>query len=252
MTSKELLSCAMDIGEQMLISGAEVERVESTIRFICSAYGCRRADVFTITANIETTIEDADGLYYTQSRRITRTRTDLDRLHALNNLSRQVCVQKPEYTYIQQQLQSICAVKPYPLWLEALGSALIAFSFAVFFGGSWEDGLVACVLCFGLRYTTFLLQLANLNQIFVNIVASFLMCTAALGLTRMGLGDDVNKIIIGNIMLLIPGIALTNSIRDMICGDIMTGIMRFFDAVLVAVAIAAGYILAVHFMGGAL
>ena len=252
MTSKELLSCAMDIGEQMLISGAEVERVESTIRFICSAYGCRRTDVFTITANIETTIEDADGQYYTQSRRITRTRTNLERLHALNALSRQICAQQPDHAYIQQQIQKICARKPYPLWLEALGSALIAFSFAQFFGGSLEDGLVASVLCFGLRYTTFLLQMASLNQIFVNIVASFLMCCTAMGVTRMGLGDDVNKIIIGNIMLLIPGIALTNSIRDMICGDIMTGIMRFFDAVLVAVAIAAGYILAVHLMGGVL
>lgn len=252
MTSNELLSCAMDIGEQMLICGAEVERVESSVRFICSAYGCRRADVFTITANIETTIEDAEGQYYTQSRRITRTRTDLDRLHALNDLSRQICAQKPDYAYVQQQLKSICAVKPYPLWLEALGSALIAFSFAIFFGGSWEDGLVASVMCFGLRYTTYLLQMARLNQIFVNIVSSFLMCSVALGLTRIGLGDDVNKIIIGNIMLLIPGIALTNSIRDLICGDIMTGIMRFFDAALVAAAIAAGYILAVHFMGGVL
>ena len=252
MTNEELLSCAMDIGEQMLISGAEVERVESTIRFICSAYGCRRADVFTITANMETTIEDANGQHYTQTRRITHTRTDLDKLHKLNDLSRQICAQRPDYAYVRQQLQIICAAKSYPLWLEALGSALIAFSFAPFFGGSWEDGIVAAVLCFFLRYTTHFLQMANLNQIFVNIVASFLMCSAAMGLTRIGLGDDVNKIIIGNIMLLIPGVALTNSLRDLICGDIVTGVMRFFNAVLVAAAIAAGYILAVHFMGGVL
>lgn len=252
MTNKELLSCALDIGEQMLVSGAEVGRVESSIRFICSAYGCRRTDVFTITSSIVVTIEDSEGQHSTQTRRITGARTDLTRLHALNSLSRQICTQRPDYTYVQQQLQSICAVKPYPLWFEALGSALIAFSFALFFGGSWIDGIVASVLGLLLRYATFLLQKANLNQIFVNVVASFLLCAAAMGLTRIGLGQDVNKIIIGNIMLLIPGIALTNSIRDMISGDIMTGILRFFDAALVAAAIAAGYILAVHFMGGVL
>ena len=69
---------------------------------------------------------------------------------------------------------------------------------------------------------------------------------------RNGLGSNVNKIIIGNIMLLIPGIALTNSLRDMISGDIMSGMLRFLDAVLVAAAIAAGYILAGQLLGGVL
>ena len=63
---------------------------------------------------------------------------------------------------------------------------------------------------------------------------------------------DANKIIIGNIMYLIPGIALTNSLRDMVSGDIMSGLLRLFDAVLVAAAIAAGYILAGQLLGGVL
>jgi uncharacterized membrane protein YjjP (DUF1212 family) len=89
-----------------------------------------------------------------------------------------------------------------------------------------------------------------MNQIFINAVSSFFLCVAALWLVPKGIGQDVNKIIIGNIMLLIPGISLTNSLRDMICGDIMTGMLRFFDAVLVAAAIAAGYILAAQLLGG--
>ena len=76
------------------------------------------------------------------------------------------------------------------------------------------------------------------------------MCFTAIALTRSGVGHDVNMIIIGNIMLLIPGIALTNSLRDMISGDIMSGMLRFFDAILVAAAIAAGYILAARLLGG--
>ena len=75
---------------------------------------------------------------------------------------------------------------------------------------------------------------------------------AAITATNLGLGHDPNEIIIGNIMLLIPGIALTNSLRDMISGDIISGLLRFLDAILVAVAIAAGYILAARLLGGAL
>ena len=96
------------------------------------------------------------------------------------------------------------------------------------------------------------LQAARMNQILVNVVATFLVSFTAIVAVRNGIGHDANKIIIGNIMLLIPGIALTNSIRDMISGDIMSGMLRFFDAILVAAAIAAGYILAAQMLGGRL
>lgn len=252
MTQEQLLSCALDIGEQMLVSGAEVGRVESAIRYICNAYGCSRTDVFTITSSIVVSVTDADGSHSTQTRRITGTRTDLTRLHRLNALSRQICQETPEYHYVQHQLFNICAKPTYPLWVEILATGLIGFSFAIFFGGNLADGLVAALLGLGLRCTTWVLQKAAMNQIFVNVVASFLLSLSAILLVRWGIGQDANKIIIGNIMFLIPGIALTNSLRDMISGDIMTGILRFLDAVLVAAAIAAGYILAAQLLGGAI
>ena len=251
MTQEQLLSCALDIGEQMLISGAEVGRVESAIRYICNAYGSSRTDVFTITSSIVVSITDETGNHCTQTRRITGTHTNLTRLHRLNDLSRNICARTPDYEYVQQQLCGICSQRAYPLWLEILATGLIGFSFAIFFGGSLTDGLVAALLGFGLRLTTWLLQKAAMNAVFVNVVSAFLLSLGAISLVRAGIGHDANKIIIGNIMFLIPGIALTNSLRDMISGDIMTGMLRFLDAVLVAAAIAAGYILAAQLLGGA-
>ena len=251
MQPEQLLTCALDIGEQMLVSGAEIGRVEDSIRHICSAYGCGRTDVFTITSSIVVSIEDADRKFYTQTRRITATKTDLTRLDKLNALSRRICAAKPGFDRVQEELKELCSQKTYQLWLEALASALIAGSFAVFFGGSWLDGLASAALGLALRYITWALQKARLNQIFTNVVASFLLCFSSIVLTRAGIGHDVNMIIIGGIMLLIPGIALTNSLRDMISGDIMSGMLRFFDAVLVAAAIAAGFILAASMLGGA-
>jgi uncharacterized membrane protein YjjP (DUF1212 family) len=251
MHPEQLLTCALDIGEQMLVSGAEIGRVEDSIRHICSAYGCGRTDVFTITSSIVVSIEDANRNFYTQTRRITATKTDLTRLDKLNALTRRICATKPGYDRVQAELSDICSGKTYPLWFEALASALIAGSFAVFFGGSWMDGLVSAILGLALRYITWILQKARLNQIFTNVVASFLLCFSSIALTRAGIGDNVNMIIIGGFMLLIPGIALTNSLRDMISGDIMSGMLRFFDAVLVAAAIAAGFILAASLLGGA-
>ena len=252
MHPEQLLTCALDIGEHMLISGAEINRVEDSIRLICAAYGCRRTDVFTITSSIVVSIEDENRKFYTQTRRITGSRTDLSRLDKLNALSRHICAQKPEYSYVQAQLEEILRSQRYPLWLEVLCSAMIGGAFAVFFGGSWADAGVAATLGALLRLTTFALGLIHTNQILVNVIATFGLSTMAILAVRSGLGQNANNIIIGNIMLLIPGIALTNSLRDMISGDIMSGLLRFFDAILVAAAIAAGYILAAQLLGGRL
>lgn len=252
MEASRLLTCALDIGEQMLISGAEIGRVEDSIRLICTAYGCRRTDVFTITSSIVVTIQDSQGQYHTQSRRITGGKTDLYRLDKLNALSRQICAQKPQWETVQQELSTILDKPGYPFWLEMLASALIAGAFAVFFGGTLADGLVAAVLGALLHVTVGLLRLARMNQVLTNVAAAFLVSAAAITAVELGLGNDPNEIIIGNIMLLIPGIALTNSLRDMISGDLISGLLRFLDAMLMAVAIAAGYILAARVLGGSL
>ena len=65
----------------------------------------------------------------------------------------------------------------------------------------------------------------------------------------LGLGQSTEHIIIGNIMLLIPGVGLTNSLRDMISGDTMSGMLRFLEACIISLAIAAGYLLARGLMG---
>ena len=252
MESEQLLTCALDIGEQMLISGAEIGRVEDSIRLICTAYGCCRTDVFTITSSIVVSIEDKDRHFFTQTRRITGGHTDLTKMDKLNALSREICRKTPDYIFVQNAIDEICFAKPLPLWVEVASSALIAGAFAVFFGGNLWDGLVAFILGAALRCITYLLQRARMNQIFVNVVTAFLISLFAILSVRSGIGCDPNKIIIGNIMLLIPGIALTNSLRDMISGDIMSGMLRFFDAILVAGAIAAGYILAAKLLGGTL
>jgi len=70
MDFNRVLSCALDIGEHMLVSGAEVYRVEDCIRRICFAYGATDVDVFTITSSIVATVEPPGEQRLTQTRRI--------------------------------------------------------------------------------------------------------------------------------------------------------------------------------------
>ena len=58
---------------------------------------------------------------------------------------------------------------------------------------------------------------------------------------KLGIITSVDNVIIGNIMTLIPGLGLTNALRDLFTGDSIAGLLRTIEAVLIALAIAAGY-----------
>lgn len=249
MKTEDLLRISLDIGEKMLISGAEISRVEDSLRRILTAYDMQRADIFTITSSIVATVTDRDGHTITQTRRIQRYATDFDRLDSLNALSRHICAVAPPLAEIRKMLSEAECRKKYPLWIQCFAYALIAAAFAVFFGGAFADGAVAAFLGIGLKLLTVAISRTKVNMVFANLTASFLLCAAALLCAYAVPSVQADKIIIGNIMLMIPGIAMTNSIRDIISGDIMAGILRFCEALVLAIAIAAGYILAALLMG---
>lgn len=249
MTYPSLLSCALNIGERMLCSGAEVSRVEDSIVRICTAYGADRVDVFTITSSIVASAE-FEGKTYTQTRRITSYRTDFRMLDELNNLSRAVCESVPDEGFIEAELAKITRKNEYSKPLRLAAWALTAGPFTVFFGGSAADGAVSALIGAMLMLFVDFVESKGLNKVFSNLFSSFFVSVLAYGAVMLRLGASSDKIIIGNIMLLIPGLALTNSIRDLISGDIMSGVLRFCEACLVAFAIAGGYFFAVFLMGG--
>lgn len=248
---KEILSCAMDIGEGMLTSGAEVHRVEDCMNRICLAFGASRVDAFIITNSMVVTVRDGDGVSYTETRRIVSLGTDFERLDALNALSRRICTEKPSAKWIREELFKIKAGKKYPLWVEFAAYALVAAAFTVFFGGSLVQAAFALLVGLGVRLVALLSDRTVRNLILSKLLCSFFVALVSFLLVRLGLVSRSDEIIIGNIMLLIQGVGFTNALRDLFTGDSVTGILRLLEAVLSAAAIAAGYFLVVFLTGGA-
>lgn len=250
MKTEDLLCVALDIGERMLVSGAEVCRVEDSIQRILKTYEVKRVDVFTITSSIVTTITDKNGVTITQTRRINKYSTDFDKLHNLNALSRRICAEKPELNNIRKELSEIDRKQPYSLLWQCFAFALIAGSFTLFFGGNFLDAIVSALIGIILKLAIHAIGKVNINMVLANLVGSFILSALAILSVFVHFGSNTDMIIIGNIMLLIPGIGITNSIRDIVSGDLMAGILRFCEAVIVALAIAGGYFLAALILGG--
>lgn len=225
----------------MLVSGGEVNRVEDTISRICRAAGAERVDVYTITSSIVVTIGMPGGRYITQSRRIAKQKLDMNVLDHLNTLSRYICQNQPKLETIQEMLRHIDRLPQYSFASQVVMYAIISGSCAMFFGGSFRDGLASAVIGVLLKFVQTFLQKTCPNDFFSIVLSSVFGGVMAHLLVRLGLGENSAMISLGNIMLLIPGVKLTNAMRDMIQGDTITGLLCFAEAVVVSMAIAWGF-----------
>lgn len=248
---KEALICAMDIGEQMLVCGAEVHRVEDSIERMCYALGAKRIDVFIITSSMVVTVHDANGDAFTQTRRVLNTGTDIEKLHQLNELSRKICSKTLSVEEIRARFDAVMQTKSYPFWAECVAYAAIAGAFTLFFGGNWIESIVSLVVGAIVRFVVLLADKSVMNKIFAKFLCCFVATTLAFIAARLGIIQTVDMIVIGNIMTLIPGIGLTNALRDLFTGDSISGLLRSIEAVLIALAISAGYFLCAFIAGGA-
>lgn len=240
----------MDIGEQMLICGAEVRRAEDSIKRMCRSLGAHRVDVFIITSNMIVTIYDSAGNAFTQTRQIMGIGTDIERLHRLNALSRRICQERLTIEQIRATYDDILKVRSYPFWAECLAYAVIAASFTLFFGGTPIEAVVSFFVGALLKFVVVLTSKAVTNKIFARFIATYVSCALAYAGVKLGLIPNIDKVMIGNIMMLISGVGLTNALRDLFIGDTITSLLRLIEAVLTALAIAAGYFLFVCTLGG--
>lgn len=250
--AEKVMEKALDIGEAMLCSGAEILRVEDTIMRICLAYGDGIVDVFTILSLIILSWHTTDDKNYTQTRRIYSYSTNLKKLEELNALSRYICEEKPSCDFIEEQVERIMYEKDTKKTSSTallFGNVLGAAGFAVFFGGMLRDGIAAGIAAVFLYLWMNFYQKHSSNRVMFTLLTSFVAGLICILMVRLGIGVNQDKVMIGIIMLLIPGINMMNSLRDMICGDIITGMLKLAESLMVAVAIAGGFALAIILAG---
>lgn len=246
---EDILSCALDIGEHMLNSNAEVYRVEETISRVCLAYGAKRVDAFAIPNSIVVTFTPEQGSPVTQTRRIRSAATNLDRVDQLNQLSRDICRATPDPGEVRRCVAEITADKKIS-WLWTLAANVISTAgFSAFFGGSWRDVLAAGFAGFVVTILQRFWRVRSSNVLY-NVILSAITGACAFLCVKLGLADNVDKIVIGGIMLFIPGMEMTNGIRDLMWGDIFAGLSHLCEAIIIAVGIAVGAAGMVAILGG--
>lgn len=247
--AESVLCLALDVGEGMLKSGGEVSRVESTIERICRAYGAVHVEVFSIISVINASVHMPDGTHSSQMRRIRTTGTDMYKLELFNDISRGICRDVPPLEAVDARIKEVKRCRAYPKWAGVPASAVAASAFAVFFGGGVAEA-VAALLIGALLGLIDLFATGRVNELAKTLLCAFVagLLSSIAALLVSGAGSGI--IMIGTIMLLVPGVAFGTALRDLLCGDLIAGGLKTVQAVLAALMIAFGYLLSMAVMGG--
>ena len=240
MNYSALLDLATDLGYELAMSGAETFRVEDSINRILQTYGVQ-AEVFAIPNCLIVSMETPDGQPMTRMRRIGYHGNDLNGVENFIGLSRAICNRKPDPEEGQRWLDYVrTQKKTYSKTMYLLGNFLGAAGFALFFGGRIIDifwsGLCGVVIGLMGKF----MDKLKANQFFSTISSSFVMALLAYSISAFGLTPNVDTVIIGALMILVPGLLVTNAMRDIIYGDTNSGVNRIVQVLLIAMAIALG------------
>lgn len=250
LTNADTILCsALDIGEHILKNGGEIHRVEDTIERICRSFGAEHVEVFTITSLIVASIRMPDGTYSHQMRRIYKISNNLYMVEAMNGISRRLCAGEIQISELREKIVEAKNKKPYHEVIICLGAMMAAGGFAVFFGGSLLDGLCAAVI--GVIMTLLDRYMPRfINRMISTVILSIIAGVIGILICKAGVGKSADKVMIGTIMLLIPGLSLGNSIRDLLGGDTISGAVRLIESLLLALMIAFGFAVAMVVTGG--
>ena len=245
-----LTDLAATMGYHLAMSGAETFRVEDTIHRILRAYGVE-CEVFAIPNCVSVSLEAANGKPLMIMKRIGFHGNDLEALEKLNALSRRICAERPDVDEAMAWLEeTMKACRSYGTGVFYLGSVLVGLGFCLVFGGTLLDCLWAGAMGLIIGLITHFMDKQEANPFFSTLLAACCMALPAYIAAGLGLMNSPDAAIIGALMILVPGLPITNSMRDIIYGDTNSGIIRVVQVILTALAIALGTAAAWHLTTG--
>lgn len=225
-------------GEIMLKSGAETNRVEDTMNRIAASFGIPHSQSYVTPTGI---IFSLNQMEQAKLIRVKERSTDLNKVAIVNAISRRI--NSGELTVEQAiiELKKVAnAHHAYPLWIQIWTASIASGCFLIMFKGVWGDFIPAMVAG-GIGYALFIyIHKIVKIRFFSECLAAFIIGIIALITVKMGLGSGMDKIIIGSVMPLVPGLLITNAVRDLMDGHLVSALSKGADAFLTALAIGTG------------
>lgn len=240
MDSEKILELILDIGVDMIQSGAETHRVEDSLYRLCHSYGFVKCNIWVVPTNIQATVTSHGGDCFTQIRHIRSIGTNFVLLDALNDLSRRSCANRPDSRELESQLSAALQLPPPKPWVNYLAGVLAGASFGVFFNCDVTDAVVAVLASLLITFFCRRLGKRENNPLIRNFIISFITELFIILSVHLGLGHHMGYITIGVVMLLISALGTMNGVRDLVHLDTLSGLVNITASFTGAAGIALG------------
>lgn len=237
-------------GMILLENGAETNRVEDTMQRLCKAYGATIVDTYA-TPTLLIVSFTLNGQLVHNIKRIHIQSTNLARIDAVNSLSRQACAGLLSCQQLDEKLDEVKAYRPYSIPARILGASVCTFGFALFFHGTLPDAICSFVIGAVVQAFMIMLNRYHISAVFRNILGGALLSGLSVTASRF-IPVTGSTVSISVLMLLVPGLAITNAIRDSVNGDLVAGLARGLESILTAISIAVGSGFILLLLGGGL
>ena len=245
---EKVLDLAMKVGIGILSSGGAVSRVETAVDRICTAYGVEEVSCAAFPSMVIASIKLSDGHEHSLLKRVPSISNNLSLLEKYNQLSRDICREKYPPDQSLQKVAELANSKTRNMWVTIVGAGLVSSIYSLFFGGDFADIIPGFIVAFLMAGFNELLSKRSLNVYATLFVLSLFGGVLGISVCKLcvlcGLKCHGSMVIIGSIMILIPGLMLTNAVRDLFTGDIMSGSFQIINALLLTAVIVAGYAVA--------
>lgn len=238
-TFKIMEACLL-AGKIMLQSGAETYRVEDTMTRIAESFGIKHSQSYVTPTGIIISLDDFNESKTKLIRILERT-TDLERVTKVNSISRRISNGELTVEGALTLLKEVEKSKrTYSFWSQLLAASIASGCFLLMFKGEWSDFPPAFISGgIGFLFSIYLHFLIPI-KFFAEFMASLMVGLIAFVFVHLGIGYELDKIIIGSVMPLVPGLLITNAVRDLMAGHLVSGLSKGAEAFLTAFAIGAG------------
>lgn len=246
-----ILDFCKELAKQMIVCGANIERVDLCIERLCHAYGLHDVTCANLTTRISISAKDEQKNYAHRQTDVPPQTINLERLKKLNNLSYFVKNNTPDVTTLYDLLKGV-ETNDFPWWAMMIGYLVAMAALArIFIAGPAELCVIEIntLVLFGLSK---LFSKVHVNKIITNFFSMFIVSLIASLFLKIGFIRYYFVVLIVNAFYLLPGIQMINCTRNILCGNEMNGIIDLLKVILEVCSIVAGVAAVYALLGNAI
>ena len=244
------LETVLYAGNLLLSSGAEIYRAEETMHRIADAMHIKDLDAYVTNRGIFASGNVPGKGIESRIMSVPDKELNIDKIEAVNELSREVCSNRMDLLYLKTSLQNIANMGEQNVAEKILSYFLGAGCFSYAIGTSFRDSLCAAIIGSLVGFYMIWSKYRIKSRVLITIIASVLTAVLSHFCVAIGLGSKLSFIIIGAMMDLVPGVAFVNSVREFSQNNFATGQTLLTSALLTCVSMASGVALVEQLVSG--